>query len=148
MLYATTNRLFFGLVFFMAISANLFSQAVADEISDSELQKFLEVQEMIMTTQQSVQPMMIEIIEENNFEIPRFIELTQALETKQEIETTEAEMERFDQAQEAINTLQTETNQGIAEGIEGKGLTVERYQEIMMAVQQDPALQSRMQDLR
>jgi hypothetical protein len=147
MLYATTGRLL-GLFLFMAFSANLFSQVQMTEVKDSELEKFIEVQEMIAVTQQNVQPMMIEIIEENNFEIPRFIELTQAIENNQEVEATEAELERFDETQKAIDHLQTEANTEIAEGIEEIGLTLDRYQEIMMALQQSPELQNRIQDLR
>ncbi len=148
MLYSNTTRLFLSLMIFLAFSANLFSQDANSAVKDSELEKFVEIQEMITVTQQSVQPQMIQIIEDNDFEIQRFIELSQAIEANQEIKATEAEIERFAQTETAINELQTEANNNIADGIEEIGLTVDRYQEIMMAVQQSPDLQNRLQNIR
>ncbi|TVQ45605.1 MAG: DUF4168 domain-containing protein [Saprospirales bacterium] len=147
MLYANASRLFLGLMIFMAFSANLFAQIETTEVEDAELKKFVEIQEMITETQQSVQPKMIEVIQNNEFELNRFIEISQAIEHNQEIDATEEEMERFEETENTINELQMVANQSISDGIQERGLTVERYQEIMMAVQQSPELQNRLQDL-
>lgn len=147
MLYANASRLFIGLMIFMAFSANLFAQMETPEVGDAELKKFVEIQEMITETQQSIQPKMIEVIQENEFELNRFIEISQAIEHNQEIDATEAEMERFEVTENTINEMQTAANQSISDGIEEMGLTIERYQEIMMAVQQSPELQNRLQNL-
>ncbi len=147
MLYANASRLFLGLMIFMAFSANLFAQMETPEVDDAELKKFVEIQEMITETQQSIQPKMIEVIQENEFELDRFIEISQAIEHNQEIDATAAEMERFEETENTINEMQTVANQSISDGIEERGLTIERYQEIMMAVQQSPELQNRLQNL-
>ncbi len=147
MLYANASRLFLGLMIFMAFSANLFAQMETPEVEDAELKKFVEIQQMITETQQSIQPKMIEVIQENEFELDRFIEISQAIEHNQEIDATAAEMERFEETENTINEMQTVANQSISDGIEERGLTIERYQEIMMAVQQNPELQNRLQNL-
>ncbi len=147
MLYANASRLFLGLMIFMAFSANLFAQMETPEVEDAELKKFVEIQQMITETQQSIQPKMIEVIQENEFELDRFIEISQAIEHNQEIDATAAEMERFEETENTINEMQTVANQSISDGIEERGLTIERYQEIMMAVQQSPELQNRLQNL-
>jgi len=157
-------KILFSLLVMSALSLSLFAQAPQqqqpqqqqqmqmggdmEEVSDRELKKFVNVQEMIQEKNQEAQPKMIEIIEENEFEIQRFVELSQATETGAEVNASEEEMARFSEAQEGINTMQREANEEIANGIEDMGLSLERYNEISIAIQQSPQLQQKLQDLR
>ncbi len=157
-------KILFSLLVMSALSLSLFAQAPQqqqpqqqqqmqmggdmEEVSDRELKKFVNVQEMIQEKNQEAQPKMIEIIEENEFDIQRFVELSQAAETGGEVDASEEEMSRFSETQEEINNMQREANEEIANGIEDMGLSLERYNEISIAIQQSPQLQQKLQDLR
>nr|MBS0037489.1 DUF4168 domain-containing protein [Saprospiraceae bacterium] len=141
-------KFLYSLLLMTAFTSSVFSQQMeTDEVTDAELKQFVDVQQMIQEKNQEAQPLMIEIIEENDFEIQRFVELSQSLEAGAEVDASEEEIERFQAAQEKITTMQREANEEIAEGIEEIGLTLQRYNEISMAIQQSPELQSKLQNM-
>lgn len=149
----TGIKLFCSLFIFAAFSASIFAQipqqpqGEVEEVTDEELEKFVDIQQMIQEKNSEMQPKMMSTIEENGFETQRYIELNQAEEMGQEMDADEEEVARYQKTKQTIMELQKEANETIVEGIEEKGLTVERYQQINMAIQQDPDLQEKMRDM-
>jgi len=145
----TSVKLFFSLFIITALSATLFAQQQEEaiEVSEEELEMFVDAQMMIQEMNEEVQPKMLETIQEYGFEPQRYIELNQADEMGQEMDADADEVERYQQVKESIMDLQQEANEQIAESIEEMGFDMERYSEINMAVQRDPELQQKMMEM-
>ena len=56
-------------------------------------------------------------------------------------------MEKFESAFEQIQEIEEEMEADLTEAIEDEGMDMDRFQEINMAVQQDPELQQRVQQM-
>ncbi len=147
----TGVKLFFSLFVFAALTGSLFAQQPpqqeTEDISEEELQMFVDVQMMIQEMNEEVQPKMLEAIQDNGFEPQRYIELNQADQMGQEMDADEEEIQRYEQVKESIMDLQQEANDQIAENIEDMGMDMQRYNEINMMVQRDPELQQQMMEM-
>ncbi len=137
------------IVFFS--SATLFAQAPPpgesrNEISDEELETFVDVAVEIMPLQQEAQRKMVEEIEDNGLSVERFNSILEAQTRGMEPEATEEEMESFDNTMNKIEDIQVEYQEKIAEEIEKAGMSPERFDEILARYQQDPELQMRVHE--
>ncbi len=123
--------------------------AGSDDFSDDELKKFANSIMQVMTIQQQGQAQMVAQIEDVGLTIERFNELmTQAQELPlEEIVNSEEELEKFLKANERLEAIQVEMEEVLIASIEGEGLTLEKYEEIVTAYQQSPELQQRVMEL-
>ena len=144
-----TKRLSGFFLFFLFAGAGVMAQVQPqEEISDNELKQFVTAVQQVQMIDQMAQQQMMGAIQEEDMEVPRFVEIMQAMQDpNQEVEATEEEMEKFQAASGKIEQIQIEI-QGEMEGlIVDAGLTVERYQVISMQIQSDPELQQRFQTM-
>lgn len=132
-------------IFLLALPA----KADTDDFSDQELQSFADAVVEVMAIQQQGQGEMIEVIEEKEMTVERFNEINmQAQQVElEEIELEDGEMEVFLELLAKIEEIQIGLEEVLIESIEENGLTIEKYEEIMTAYQQDPELQQRVQQL-
>ena len=77
----------------------------------------------------------------------RFGEIEKAAAGNQKSDATEAEMKIHDSAIAKIELMQPELERKAKEGIESKGLTLDRFQELAAVIQQDQGLQERLQNI-
>ena len=116
-------------------------------VSDADLQLFASAFMQVQEVDHQAQAEMIEVVEENGFTVDRFNEIHQSLHSPDvEIELTQDEAANFESANNSIGEIQVEAQQEMASRIEEEGLTINRYQEIMMAVQNDMELQQQLQE--
>ena len=117
-----------------------------EEISDNELKQFITAVQQVQMVDQMAQQQMMGAIQEEEMEVPRFVEIMQAMQDpNQEVEATEEEMEKFQAASNKIEQIQIEIQGEMESLIVDAGLTIERYQAISMQIQSDPELQQRFQ---
>lgn len=123
-------------------------QATDLELSDEEIERFVDAvvdaQEIQMESQQE----MMEIVENEGISVEKYNQITQAQQmgqSEEEIDATSDELERYNRAMEQIREIEQRLEPEMVAAIENAGMDMERYQEINMAVQQDPALQQRIQ---
>lgn len=127
-------------------SASLFAQEA--EISDNELGKFADAYINIQMQNQEAQQEMIAIIENEGLKIERFSEIEQSsMDPNKKVDATDAEMKMHANATAKIDKMQPEMEKKAKEGIESKGLTFERFQELAAVIQQDQSLQQRLQNI-
>lgn len=132
------------LVFFAAsLHAN------SGDFSDEELEGFANAVTQVMNIQQQGQMQMIEQIEGHDMTVERFNAMYMQMQQAgiDEVEGTDEEKESFVKVTEEIESIQMELETVIVSTIEEEGLSIEKYEEIMMAYQQDPELQQRIQML-
>jgi hypothetical protein len=65
----------------------------------------------------------------------------------QEVDASEDELKKFAAANREIEEIQNRAQREMLGKIDEAGLTVERYQEIMNALQNDPKLQQKLQQI-
>lgn len=116
------------------------------DVSDDELSKFAQAYQGIMVVNQEAQQKMLATVEEEGFDVQRFNEIHQAsLDPNQEVEVTAEEEAKHKKTVEKIQGMQEEFQSQMEQVIEKEGLTVERYEQVAMALQTDTELQQRLQ---
>ncbi|MHA7864703.1 DUF4168 domain-containing protein [Flagellimonas marinaquae] len=130
------------------LGASAFSQITAQEqveVSDAELHKiaaaFQDIQRVNMEAQQQV----METVKESGFDPNRFNEMYQASASEEKtVEASDEEKQRFGEVMGKIQQMQTGFMKQIQEIISNEGLSMERYEQIAMALQTDADLQGRL----
>jgi hypothetical protein len=121
-------------------------QQQTTEVSDGEMKQFALAFVEVQNIEQKVQPEMIQAVEEEGIEVQRFNEIMNARQDpNQEVDASEDELKKFASANREIEDIQNRAQREMMEKIAESGLTVDRYQKIMVAVRNDPALQQKLQ---
>ena len=121
--------------------------ATAD-VTDEELNQFIQVSSAVQSVQMEAQMQMVAIVEDEGLEVDVYNQIAEARFTgldENELEVSSEDMEKFDRAADAISEIELEVESEMTEAIEAEGMLRERFMEINMALQQDPALQQRIQ---
>ena len=130
----------------------LFSQPLKAQdydFSDNELKNFAKLLVEVITIQQQTQREMIAIIQENGLTIGRFNQLLIQLQEKGEegLEATEEEKKGFLVVADAIQGIQEQMMENLTKAVVAKGMTLERYESILLAYQTDSQLQEKVHAL-
>lgn len=135
----------FILSFLMAFSVSL--NASSDDFTDEQIKGFASAVTQIMNIQQQSQMQMIQVIEEYEMDVQRFNLLYMQMQQMpiDEIDGTDKEKEDMAEIVVEIEKIQHEIESVVIGTIEDEGLTIEVYEAIMTAYQQDPELQQRIQ---
>jgi hypothetical protein len=118
-------------------------------ISDSEIRQFVEVSSALQDVQMEKQQEMIAVVEEEGLTVETYNQIAQARhmgESVEDLNISSQDMDRFENAFETISEMEVELEAELASTLEDEGMDMDRYQMINMALQQDPALQQRVQD--
>lgn len=122
-------------------------QQPVTEVSDDEMEQFALAFVEIQNIEQKVQPEMVQAVEEEGIEVQRFNEIMNAQQDpNQELNASEDELKKFAAANREIEEIQSRAQREMMGKISEAGLTVERYQEIMVAVRNNPELQLKLQN--
>ncbi len=137
--------LLFLTVFFCGTAT--FAQT-GDEVSDKEVKQFASAVKEVQVINQESQQSMIKAVEDAELDIERFNQIYGAMQDPNtEVEASDEEMEKFNKANTDIVDIQTEAQQKMEKEILDQDLTIERYQEINMQLQNDPELMQKVQKL-
>ncbi|WP_461533869.1 DUF4168 domain-containing protein [Sinomicrobium sp.] len=118
------------------------------EVSDDELGKIANAFEGIVDINNKAQQEMVKVVEESGFEIDRFNELFEASQDRaKEADASEEEKEKFGVAMNKMQEMQSGFQKEMEEIIKKEGITLDRYQQVAMALQTDTALQQRLQSI-
>jgi hypothetical protein len=122
----------------------------AADVSDEELNQFITVSSAVQGVQMEAQIQMVAIVEEEGLEVDVYNQIAEARfsgHDEGELEVSSEDMEKFDRAADAISEIELEVESEMTEAIEAEGMERERFMEINMALQQDPELQQRIQQM-
>lgn len=118
------------------------------EVSDSELSEFAKVFQQMRMVNQEAQQEMIQVVQDEDFELERFNEIHQAnMDPEKEVETTDAEEKKYEVVVAELESIQPKFQEKMKSLIDGSSLSMERYQQLAMALQSDAALQQRLQEM-
>lgn len=124
-------------------------QELNTDFSDQELEQFVAVFKKANEIQQKNEEVMIQAIEGEDLELERFNEILvsrQQQQSAEDIGASAEEMAAFNQAAEKIMSVQQEAQAEIQQVIEDE-LGMEKYQQIVIAYQQDPEVQEKVNQM-
>ena len=115
------------------------------EVSDSELTKFANAFQGIRMISQEAQQGMTAVVEEEGMNVQRFNEIHQAsMNPEVEVEATEEELSNHKKIISELEKMQVSLQQKMEKVIQDQDLTLERYEQIAMGLQNDTELQERL----
>jgi TolA-binding protein len=121
----------------------------ADFTAD-ELEQFANVIPELQTIQESAQAEVIAVVEESGLSPERFNEIAEAQSAPpetEEVTVTREEQAAFEAVASEIQQIETNFLTQREALLQAEGLTVERYQELLAAVQDDPVLLEQIQEM-
>ncbi|MCH8546510.1 MAG: DUF4168 domain-containing protein [Cryomorphaceae bacterium] len=125
-------------------------QVPTGDVSEEELTAFVGIVQKLQPLGMEAQQKMLSAVQDEGLEPQRFSEIMSAQqmpEGESEVEISPAEMDKYEKAQDAVDKIQDDVQAQMNEIIEDNGMTTNRYEEIMMVVQQDQALMQRVQEM-
>ncbi|WP_018476531.1 DUF4168 domain-containing protein [Pontibacter roseus] len=125
------------------------TQQQGQNISDADLRLFVDASTRLMDLQKENEKVMMVILEEEKLSIDKFNTLAQAHQQQKlaEAEGTAEEKAAFNKAVQRMMQLQPDIEKNMQQAIQKDGMTMERYEQIMLAYQQDPAVQAKVQKM-
>lgn len=123
------------------------SNPLQTKITDDELKTFATLYPKVQEANLQAQDQMATLITENGIEVQRYMEIQQAQASGEEMELSPEEAEKVEQIKTALQEVQPKLEEGLEKIITDGGLSMERFQSIAMAIQTDPSLQSKLQEL-
>jgi hypothetical protein len=149
----------FFLLFFVASALSFESMAqneyghnpqleVREDFSDQELEQFIEANKNAIVVQQGAEQKMIRAIQDEGLDINKFNDiLTSKQNPNYESQATPEEHSKFDNAVEEVVKIQEEMIGDMESAIEQAGITIETYEEILIAYQQNPKIQEKINQM-
>ncbi len=135
-----------NLFLFVAILSTVGLLAQENTISDSELTQFADAYVKLQMQNQEAQQKIADIIQDEGLELERFSEIQEAaMDPNKETDASADEIEKHANAISKIEKIQPELEKKAISDIESAGITLERYQALVSAIQQDQGLQQRLQ---
>ncbi|WP_424493189.1 DUF4168 domain-containing protein [Salinimicrobium sp. GXAS 041] len=141
--------LFFTILGTVAASAQISQpqpqQQQKVEVSDGELEKFANAfQGIRMITQQAQQEMMT-VVQKSGMNVEKFNKIQQAsMNPETTVEATSEEKAKHKEIAAELEDMQMGYQEQMQEVIEEQDLTLQRYEQIAMGLQNDPELQERL----
>ena len=114
------------------------------DFSDDELKSFVKANEKVMAIQMEGEQKMIKAIEDEGLSLDRFNQiLEQQRDPQRGTETSQEELKSFNNAAQVILEENARIEKQMSSSIEEEGIDIETYKQIMVAYQQNRAIQSR-----
>ncbi len=117
--------------------------------TDADLKQFAEANNRLMVIQQEGEKAMLAILTEEKLSVEKFSEMAKAHQQQKinEVKATPEEFAAFNRSAQRMMEMQPTMEQDMEKAIVKDGMTVEKYEQIMLAVKQDPAMQAKVQQL-
>jgi hypothetical protein len=124
------------------------NQAPDIDLSNAELQQFADAVQSLQGIQQQARQDMLNAIQEEGLDANRYSQIMKSQQNPQStIEVSDQEMEKFQAASEHIQEIEKDMRSTSMDAIQEEGFTPERFQTVLMAVQNDPELQAKLEQL-
>ena len=122
-------------------------QAIKTDYSDSELQKFLDVNKKLQPLQQTAQEHILKSIESSGLTVERFREIAQSQQKGSATPLPEKDSSAFNKAAQAIMQEKGKTDSQMIAVIKKEGMDLNTFQAIAMAYRQSPEVQKKINKL-
>ncbi len=118
------------------------------DISDADMELFASAFQQVQSVNQQVQNEMVGAINEEGLDIQQFNQIQQATQGGgDDADISEEDMAKYQKSIQAIQKVQQEAQAKMRMAVEESGLDMQKYQEIMRKVQEDPEIQAKLQEM-
>ncbi|MBC5994956.1 DUF4168 domain-containing protein [Pontibacter cellulosilyticus] len=123
--------------------------AQTGSFTDAELKQFVDASGRLMEIQKNSEQKMMKILEEEKLSVNKFNEMAQAHQQQKlaEVKATPEETAAFNKAAQRMMEMQPEMQKEVETAIQKDGMTLEKYEQIMVAYRQDPVVQEKINKL-
>lgn len=123
--------------------------APAEDVAEQELEQFAQALQSIQAAQQDVQLEMQEIIRASTLGEERFSEIHETVNSTGDMpgNARESEAEDYSTIVQELSVVQQDLQVEMASIVQDSGMEVERFNSIVMAIQQDEELWGRIQQI-
>lgn len=121
----------------------------SSDVSDEELTNLGDAAEALEPIQVETQEKVRSAVEEEDLSFERFQQMMMAMQNPQmaqQVNITAEEKSKIQTLQPTLMEIQTEARQKMSTTIQENGLTMQRYQQIILGAQQDPELMTRVEE--
>lgn len=125
-------------------------EVTSQEVSQEDLEKFAQAVKAIQTIEEQAQTEMTQALENEGLNFDQYRTILQGQENPEAqaaSEVTQDQKESFKRVNNRVAEIQEAAQSKMQEAVEAQGLKVERFQEISMAIQQNPTLREQIQQL-
>ncbi len=139
-----TKKLFLA---FLIIGTSAFAQ---DKVSDKELNQFSSAVTSIQQINQEAQSTMLEVVEQSGFELERFNAIYDAAmkeDTEVMSQLSEEEAKKFESIMARFEAMQGVFQKKMEDAIAKEQISMDRFNEISVMLENDFELQTRLQEL-
>ncbi len=121
------------------------AQAATADFTDAEIKQFAEANNRLMAVQQEGEKVMMDILKEEKVEVEKFNEFAKAYQEQRldEVKATPEELAALNKVAERVIELQPTIQRDVQQAIVKDGMTMEKYEQIMLAYQNDATLQEK-----
>ena len=122
------------------------SEADPIEVSDAELDQVISALQRVQLIQIAYEEQVLSVVEAEGLTPNRFDEIVAMLRSPENSETTtvtDDEFDSFERAVDQISVLQDDARDQVQQAIEDEGLEVDRFEDIIAALNNDTSLQQR-----
>ncbi|WP_008316841.1 DUF4168 domain-containing protein [Leptolyngbya sp. PCC 6406] len=113
------------------------------QVSGGQIDLFVNAYKAIQQIQQDIQPELVAAVEAEGLTVEEFNTIAQAQQAPETAEQVPPEqVQQFAQASEQVVELQQAARADMQEAIQAEGLTLEEFDAILEAAQQDPTLRA------
>jgi len=122
-------------------------QQVQIDVSDEEFEKFASAFQHVRAITMGAQQEMADAVQEEGMDIKRFNEIHNAhLNPEVEVTATTEEKQKHEAILKEIETIQVNIQSAMEEKIQEQGLTLQRFEQIAMKMENDPELQQKLRE--
>jgi len=116
------------------------------DVGDAEIEKFVDAVNAVQSINQGAQQEMSKKIQDEGMNPRRFQEIQRAQRSQQQnANATDEEMKQYQNIMKEMKNVQAGLQEDMKNAIEDAGLTMQRYQQIAKAAQNDTTLMKRIQ---
>lgn len=120
-------------------------KGAATDFTDAEIKQFAEANNRLMAVQQEGEKVMMNILKEEKVEVEKFNEFAKAYQEQrlEEVKATPEELAALNKVAQRVIELQPTIQRDVQQAIVKDGMTMEKYEQIMLAYQNDASLQEK-----
>jgi nucleoid-associated protein YgaU len=120
-----------------------------EDISDNDLRQFVQASAKAAAVQEESQKAMVAVVEEEKLSVEKFTEMAKAHQQQKldSVPATAEEKAAFNKAAQRIMAMQPQIEQNMQQAIEKEGISLGKFEQIMLAYQQNAAIQARVQKM-
>jgi len=124
-------------------------QLKTEDISDNDLRQFVQASARAAAVQEESQKAMVAMVEAEKLSVEKFTEMAKAHQQQKldAVPATAEEKAAFNKAAQRIMAMQPEIEQNMQQAIEKEGIKMGKFEQIMLAYQQNAAIQARVQKM-